>query len=121
MQRIIFVDLPKVSTNEIYAGVHWSRRKKLKEDFLWLTLNAIKKLIPAQEKVDLDFTFHFKKNALDADNCGYMGKLIIDCLVAHGMLKDDSNKFVGRVSYESKKSDNDFCELVISSSCRNSF
>jgi hypothetical protein len=32
-----------------------------------------------------------------------MGKLLEDCLVAHGVLQDDTIKYVGKVSYQSLK------------------
>jgi len=63
----------------------------------------------------LDFAFYFKSNALDTSNTAYMAKLIEDCLVHHGIIKNDDIKFVGKVSLESKKSDKgeDYCVLTI--------
>ena len=111
--KAIFKDLPKVSTNEIYAGKHWRARQKLKESYLWLTCSEIKKLQPVIGKVDLDFTFYFKSRPIDSSNTAYMAKLIEDCLVHYGILKNDDVKFVGKISLESKKSDQDLCELEI--------
>ena len=37
-------DLPKLSTNKIYAGVHWRQRKKQKDQYLILTKNEMKKI-----------------------------------------------------------------------------
>ena len=34
-----------------------------------------------------------------------MGKLLEDCFVAHGVLQDDTIKYVGKVSYQSLKGD----------------
>jgi len=97
-------DLPKISTNKIYAGVHWRQRKQQKDQFLLLT-NSFKKLEKVERKVDLEFTFYFKKKPLDSSNCSYLGKLLEDCLVAHGVLQDDTIKYVGKVSYQSLKGD----------------
>jgi hypothetical protein len=111
--KATFKDLPKVSTNEIYAGKHWRARQKMKENYLWLTCNEIKKLQPVSGKVDLDFTFHFKSRPIDSSNTAYMAKLIEDCLIHHGILKNDDIKCVGKVILESKKSDQDLCILEI--------
>jgi hypothetical protein len=114
--QIRFDDLIKVSTNEIYSGgaaVPW-KRKKLKEDYLMLTHNALKDIKPIKGKVDLDFVFYFKKHLLDSSNCSYASKLIEDCLVAKGVLKNDSEKYVGRLSMESTRTDGpDYCQLTI--------
>jgi hypothetical protein len=114
-QIAIFKDLPKVSTNEIYAGKHWRSRQKMKTDYMAVTQNEIKNLTPITYKVCLDFTFHFKGRTMDSSNTAYMAKLIEDCLVHHGIIKNDNIKFVGKVLLESKKSerDYDYCKLII--------
>jgi hypothetical protein len=75
--EITLLDLPKISTNKIYAGVH------------------------IEKKIELEFIFYFKSRVLDSSNCSYMGKLLEDCLVAHGVLQDDTIKYVDKVSYQS--------------------
>ena len=114
-QTIIFKNLPKISTNEIYAGKHWRNRQKMKTDYLWATHNEIKNLKPINYKVNLDFIFHFTTRPLDSSNTAYMAKLIEDGLVYHQIIKNDDIKFVGRVSLESRKSERgyDYCVLSI--------
>lgn len=112
MQLITINNLPKISTNQIYAGVHWTKRNKHKQDFILLT-NGMKRLQPVEGVVDLDFVFTFKKNALDSSNCSYVVKLLEDCLVHHGILKDDTIKFVRKVSMESRKGEFDGCQIKI--------
>jgi hypothetical protein len=101
--EITLIDLPKISTNKIYAGVHWTGRKHQKDLYLMATKYDMKKIEKIKSKVDLEFTFYFKSRVLDSSNCSYMGKLLEDCLVAHGVLQDDTIKYVGKVSYQSLK------------------
>ena len=101
--EITLLDLPKISTNKIYAGVHWRQRKQQKDQYLILTKNEKKKLDKIAKKIELEFIFYFKSRALASSKCSYMGKLLEDCLVAHGVLQDETLKHVGKVSYQSFK------------------
>ena len=112
MQSITINNLPKISTNEIYAGVHWTKRKKHKQDFLLLT-NGMKRLKPVEGIVDLEFVFTFRRNALDSSNNSYCAKILEDCLVHHKILKDDTIKFVRKISMESRKGEIDECQITI--------
>ena len=112
MQSITINNLPKISTNQIYSGVHWTKRNKYKKDFILLT-NGMKRLRPVEGVVDLDFVFTFKRNALDSSNCSYVCKMLEDCLVHHGILKDDTIKFVRKFSMESRKGEFDGCQITI--------
>lgn len=96
----IKIDIEKISTNEIYAGRHWRTRQKHKENYLILT-NCFKNYDLIEDKVDIHIDFYFKGRALDSSNCSYMFKLIEDCLVKHKVLKDDTIKYVGKVSMQS--------------------
>lgn len=119
VQEIVIDNLIKVSTNQIYAGVHWSKRNTLKQDYLWITANPFKKLKPVNNKVDVDFTFYWTGKVLDSDNNGYVSKVLKDCLVHYKILKNDTIEFVGRVSMESMKADKnakykgDYCLIQI--------
>lgn len=119
IQEIIFTNLPKLSTNEIYSGKHRRLRKADKDTYRLLTAKKIKtELDPCDEKIDLSFTFYFAGRELDSSNTTYMGKLIEDCLKTFDKIEDDSPKYVGRFSTESKKNPNkdgnDYCHLRIS-------
>lgn len=114
--QITIKDLPKYSSNKIYAGLHWTQRKKIKESFLWLTKSAFSRLQPIESLVDLEFEFYFVKNALDSSNCSFMAKMLEDCLVEFGVLKSDTIKHVRRVILQSNKSkakDADSCIITI--------
>lgn len=109
------IDLPdKVSANATYAGVHWAKRKKWKDNMLLACL-CFKRAESIEKIVDVDYTFYFKSRALDSENCAFMGKMITDCMVKYGILQDDSIKYVRRVSYESRKSPNktDYVEIEL--------
>jgi len=97
----------KLSTNKLYAGTHWTKRKKIK-DLYTLTLRPLLKaceIEPVEDyPVDLEFIFLFGKGrVLDSSNCSGMGKVIEDILVTEGILEDDSSSYVRTVSYSSAK------------------
>jgi hypothetical protein len=116
MQQVIIKDLPKVSSNKIYAGAHWSKRNKLKEGYLYLTKNAFQKLKPVEGLVDIEFDFYFTRNALDSSNCSYMAKMLEDCLIEWKALKDDTIKYVRSIKLTSSKSkpkEADYCVITL--------
>ena len=114
-QTVIFKNLPKISTNEIYAGKHWRSRKDMKKFYLLATYNEIKKLKPVKNKANLEFIFYFQIRPLDSSNTSYMAKLIEDCLTHYKIIKNDGINFIGRVSFESQKTIDTFdsCKLTI--------
>lgn len=106
----------KESSNKIYAGMHWIRRKKLKDSYLWLTKGPFSRLKPVKEKVNLQFDFFWGVRPLDSSNCSFMAKMIEDCLVAHGILENDTINHVGKIIIESHKSrlkEMDYCIVKI--------
>lgn len=115
MNKIQEITLPiiKISTNKIYAGRHWAKRKKDKDDYHLLMHKPFKDLEPVKNLCDLTFIFTFKRNCLDSSNCSYMGKLIEDCLAEYQILKDDSRRYVQFVTYGSEKGNEDSCLLSI--------
>lgn len=123
-QEIIIKDLPKVSSNKIYAGAHWSKRNKLKDSYLLLTKMPFKKLMPVEGLVDLTFDFYFTRNALDSSNCSYMAKMLEDCLVEWKVLKNDTIKYVRSIKLISSKyklKEADYCVITINEICQKEF
>jgi|ETNvirnome_6_100_1030635.scaffolds.fasta_scaffold19507_2 hypothetical protein len=104
---LINTDFPKEllhTTNKIYSGIHWSERKRIKNDFYWWVKSLnIKVCIDNTKSQALGIYFTFKKNAFDCDNCSFMGKMIIDSLVTIGIFKDDSPKYISSITYSSRK------------------
>jgi hypothetical protein len=114
--KIILKDYYLVSTNKIYSSRHWTYRNKIKKDYAMWFLKYKNKLPKFDYKIDLEFNFYFKNKGYDSSNCSYMGKIIEDLLVKNGVIKDDNRRWVGRVSYISRKGDENYCELIIKKS-----
>ena len=101
---ILRYDLPKqwkVSTNKIYAWVHYRTRQKIADYFHYLVKEDCKQLKQITKKVNLDFEFYFKSRYLDSSNCSFMWKCLEDWLVKNWLLKDDTNQYIWKVSYHS--------------------
>jgi len=91
-----------VSTNKIYAGHHWSKRKKDADSIVSLAgwfFRPIQRI--ESYPVEIRYKFFFVSRALDTTNCTYLVKCIEDALRAFEILKDDSPKFVERTIIES--------------------
>ena len=111
-QVVDFILPEKLSTNNIYAGVHWSVRKKHKDLFIWGFIEIASKIKPV-DKCDLEFEFEFKSKPLDCDNCSYMVKLLIDCLRHYGKIKDDTLDYVGSIKITSRKGVVDKVKIIV--------
>lgn len=100
----LFVEYLGPSTNAIYAGVHWAKRKKAKDDATAATLEAVHKagLAPVRGRVDLVFRPRLGKGVRrrDTSNNSMNAKLIEDALVKAGVLIDDTETHVRRVTLE---------------------
>ena len=99
------LELPKhlvVSLNAIYAGSHWRKRQQIKQGYLALTkglFTGLKERYGAfDEPCEIAFDFSGTR-IFDCDNHVYMGKMIQDCLVAAGIITDDTAKHLAKVSY----------------------
>ena len=100
----------KISSNDIYKGVHWAVRHKHVK--LYRSVPFVCQKV-TKFPVHIEYMFYFRENLLDTTNAFYAAKLIEDCLVHRGILPDDSPKYVGRTSVESHKGDDDMCEITI--------
>lgn len=98
------ITLPeKVSTNKVYAGVHWRKRKEwadLYHQEFWPIKGKVK---VEKYPVVITYDFSFKANALDSLNCAMMAKMLEDGMVAVGILKDDCPEYVAKSIITSKK------------------
>jgi len=106
---IVFVPYLGPSTNAIYAGIHWSRRKKAKDDALKATMAAVAGMTPMTRQVDLVFRPRLGKGhrKRDTSNNSMTAKLIEDALVKAGILSDDTEQYVRRVTLEPAEIDRD--------------
>lgn len=107
-QTIILKDLPKISLNKWYSSEHWSKRKKLKDDYVWLIKSQTKVVFPKNRKYVVDYEFHFKKNPLDASNCVGLIKLVEDIL-----FEDDKWDIILKISLSSQKDKTEFVKITI--------
>lgn len=108
MIEIILKDLPKLSLNQIYAGKHWTKRKKDKDTYLMIIKSQFKDVLPKDKVYSVSYEFNFVKNALDVSNTVYMLKMIEDIL-----FEDDTYKIIPKLSISSKKSSEEFVRVSI--------
>jgi type I restriction-modification system DNA methylase subunit len=103
---MIIKGLPKISLNKWYSGTHWSKRKKIKDDYLLV----LKKYFPKKLKgiFTVEYKFTFKKYPLDASNCSAMIKLIEDCI-----FEKDGYKDIRNILISSRKGKEDKVEIYI--------
>lgn len=99
----LFIEYLGPSTNAIYAGLHWAKRKKAKDDAVVAVKAAVHKLdidIPISTRVDLIFTPQLGKGVRkrDTSNNSMTAKLIEDALVKCGLLTDDTDEHVRNVT-----------------------
>lgn len=106
--EIILRGLPKHSLNEIYAGKHWSKRKRIKDSYKLIIRSQFKKWLPKDEKYRVYYEFYFKRSPLDVSNTVYMLKLIEDVI-----FEDDSYKIVKELNIKSDKAKEDFVKIKI--------
>lgn len=87
--------------NAYYAGKPWQVRKKDAQELHRLAILSMrlagvrKELVPYP--VEVRFYWH---DGLDADNHAVMGKAFLDAMVREGILRNDSRKWVSKVSHE---------------------
>lgn len=92
----------KFSTNKIYAGVHWSKRKEIADG-----IHGIAELFcrPVQVvrsyPVSVRYRFFFVTRPLDTTNCTFMVKCIEDALRAIGIIAEDTPEYVGETIIQS--------------------
>lgn len=109
----IKIPLPeKVSTNAIYSGMHWSKRKKLADLYHWALVQHKNQAVK-EYPVDINYVFTFKGKPLDTTNCTYMAKMLEDGLVKNGVIEDDSPEYVAFTGIYSQKGSKDEVEIII--------
>jgi hypothetical protein len=109
------VKLPsKISTNKIYAGIHWATRKRIADE--WHTALYPHKIELCEAKkgnrypLYVQYNFYLKGKLLDVTNCSFMVKLLEDAMIAHGIIDGDSPEYIGEISITVQKGDNE-CDI----------
>jgi hypothetical protein len=108
---MIVVDIPeKVSTNAIYAGMHWAKRKRLADLYHRALIEHRLTRIPTP--ANLTFTFTFKGKLLDCTNVAFMAKLLEDGMVQWGILPGDAPDQVASVKLRVLKGTKDTVSIL---------
>lgn len=96
----------KVSTNKIYAGEHWNKRKQLKDSLISVAGYFCRPVQKVESyPVEISYRFIFGTRALDTLNCAYMAKCFEDAIRALQILPDDSPQYVALSILEVVKKD----------------
>lgn len=97
--------------NAIYAGKHWSVRKRDAEYWHWITVSAINRAglrdNPFEEPVVIKF---FWNSRMDLSNHAYMAKLIEDGMKGR-LIIDDGPKYVRGIDH--RYHDEPYIKVVI--------
>ena len=80
----------------------------MKNNYKTIIKSQCKTLFPSDKNYNVDYTFFFKKNPLDASNTTAMLKLIEDIL-----FENDSYKVIHRISTQSIKDKNERVEINV--------
>lgn len=104
-QMSLFVEYIAPSTNAMYAGQHWSKRKAHKAAAEAAVMVALmqtgKQVFTKPVKIQMQPNLGKGKRGYDVSNYSYTFKLIEDCLVSRGILKADTADFVKEVRFMS--------------------
>lgn len=114
--NIKFAMPKKISTNTIYAGTHWAKRKA-QADLYHEYIQAVaheKQIAPIEEyPIDIEYIFTFKGKPLDTTNATYMAKLCEDGLVKSGIIEDDDPEHVQYTGIYCQNGDEDLIEIIV--------
>ena len=105
---IILKDLPKISLNKWYAGMHWTKRKQIKDNYTQIVSSQFSKVLPKDKTYQVEYHFTFKSRPLDASNCVAMVKMVEDII-----FENDSYKVVTELIITSSKGSEDKVEIKI--------
>ena len=105
---IILKDLPKISLNKWYAGMHWTKRKKIKDNYTKIVSSQFSAVLSRDHTYKVEYNLTFKSRPLDASNCIAMVKMIEDII-----FETDSYKVVTSLVITSRKGSMDQVEIKI--------
>ena len=105
---ITLKELPKISLNKWYAGIHWTKRKKIKDTYTLLVKSQFKEVFSSEHSYTTEYNFTFKSRPLDASNCVAMVKMVEDIIFA-----SDGYKVIRSILITSNKGTEDSLEIKI--------
>lgn len=92
MQYVVRVnDIPQVSLNQIYKGIHWDARRRYKDE--WRAAFTGWHTQKFTTPVHITYVFE-QKYVMDSSNLAFMVKLIEDSLVEDQVIQNDDPNFV---------------------------
>jgi len=106
--KITLNDLPKISLNEWYSGVHWSKRKAIKDKYYWTIKSQFNDVLRKDKVYKVSYSFYFKLKPLDASNTIAMVKMIEDII-----FEDDNYKIIEQITISSQKGAKDVVYIEI--------
>ena len=109
----LHLKLPKtVSLNTLYAGKHWTFRKKKKDEYKKI---IEKELARYDHHIAKGMSIYIRYNArTDVDNNVLVSKFVADTLVANGWITDDSPKYYHKLTITFDKSvEKNYCEVEV--------
>jgi len=115
MDKFTLILSEKISTNKVYAGMHWTERKGHAELYHSIVHSEVIRQafkISGAFPCIMKYDFYFSGRLLDASNCTYMVKLIEDGLVGSGTLPDDTPKYVRGITITSRRGREDKVEVT---------
>lgn len=103
--------------NKFYAGMHYSKRKQIKDAWKLLTRIAVAKqgTLPVETypiSIDCCILFGPGKRRYDWENCAATMKLIQDALCSLGILTDDNHKYIIGGRLWTERSDEESCVQI---------
>ena len=106
--EIILKELPKISLNKWYAGMHWTKRKKIKDNYVKIVKSQFNEVLTKNKTYNTEYHFTFKSRALDASNCVAMVKMIEDII-----FENDSYKIIKSILITSNKGLEDSVKIKV--------
>ena len=100
--------MPKISLNKWYSGMHWTKRKKMKDAYIQIVRSQFKQVLSKDNVYDVEYHFTFKSRPLDASNCVAIVKMVEDII-----FEDDNYKIIHSILISSGKGARDVLEIKI--------
>lgn len=109
--KLVFdIALPGLNGKDGLIRSHFTKRKALKEKIKWMIVEQGFERVEGKVRV----TYKRVSNRLmDWDNLASSSKILMDCLVDYGIIKDDSPKFIPECPLYLQEKGKPFTEVLI--------
>ena len=109
----LHLKLPKtISLNALYAGKHWTFRKKIKDEYKKIVETELARY---DHHIAKSMSIHIRYNTrADVDNLVLVSKFTADTLVANEWIADDNPKHYHKLTITFDKSvEKNYCQVEI--------